>query len=166
MYKLMLRRLTLAGFAASVTASNALAHCFVGSRFFPATLAVDDPCVADEMSLPTISRLTNGDKADELDISGEYSKRITDTFGISIGSTWTRLRPQESPAVSGFQNLGTSFKFQFLTDPTREFVMSASLDVEWGHTGSAAVGTDPFTTLTPTLFAGKGFVNSPTASSI
>jgi hypothetical protein len=32
--------------------SDALAHCFVGARFFPATLAIDDPCVADEMSLP------------------------------------------------------------------------------------------------------------------
>ena len=161
MSRLILQGLALAIFAASVTTSDALAHCFVGSRFFPATLNVDDPCVADEMSLPTSSRFTNGDKADELDISAEYSKRITDIFGISIGSTWTRLRPQDGPAVSGFQNLGTSFKFQFLTDPTREFVMSASLDVEWGHTGSPAVGADPFTTLTPTLFVGKGFGELP-----
>jgi len=157
----MLLRLALATFAASVTVSNALAHCFVGSRFFPATLIVDDPCVADELSLPTVSRFTNGDRADELDISGEYSKRITNTFGISIGSNWIHLRPQDGPAVSGFQNLDTSFKFQFLTDPSREFVMSASLDVEWGHTGSAAVGADPFTTLTPTLFIGKGFGELP-----
>jgi hypothetical protein len=35
---------------AAVTAllpTEALSHCFVGSRFFPATLNVDDPCVAD-----------------------------------------------------------------------------------------------------------------------
>jgi len=42
-------------------ASDALAHCFVGGRFFPATLATDDPCVADEMSLPTIAIFKNGD---------------------------------------------------------------------------------------------------------
>ena len=28
--------------------SGAFAHCFVGGRFFPATLGIDDPCVADE----------------------------------------------------------------------------------------------------------------------
>src|SRR5262249_17792814 len=83
--------------------------------------------------------------------------RITDTFGISVESTWIRIHTPGGPTVSGFDNLGTSFKFQFLTDPAREFVMSASLDVDWGHTGSAAVGAEPFTTLTPTLFMGKGF---------
>ena len=35
----------------ALSAVEALAHCFVGARFLPATLATDDPCVADEMSL-------------------------------------------------------------------------------------------------------------------
>ena len=35
--------------------------------------------------------------------------------------------------------------------------MSASLDVDWGNTGSKAIDAELFTTLTPTLFAGKGF---------
>jgi hypothetical protein len=141
----------------------AFAHCFVGARFFPATLSVDDPCVADELSLPTASYFKNGDDppTSEFDIALEYSKRITDTFGISVGSTWTHLRPQGAPSVSGFQNLESSFKFQFLTDSAHELVMSAALDVEWGHTGTAAVGADPFTTLTPTLFIGKGFGELP-----
>jgi hypothetical protein len=29
----------------SLPLSSAFAHCFVGARFFPATLATDDPCV-------------------------------------------------------------------------------------------------------------------------
>ena len=163
MPRLMLQQLVLATLFAIAPVSNALAHCFVGNRFFPATLIVDDPCVADEMSSPTVSYFRNGDdpSARELDISGEYSKRITDTFAISVGSTWTRLRPPDAPAVRGFQNLDSSFKFQYLTDPDRELVMSALLDVEWGHTGSAAVGAGPFTTLTPTLFLGKGFGELP-----
>jgi len=32
----------------------AQAHGLIGKRFFPATLATDDPFVADELSLPTI----------------------------------------------------------------------------------------------------------------
>jgi hypothetical protein len=31
------------------------AHGFAGSRFFPATITIDDPFVADELSLPTVS---------------------------------------------------------------------------------------------------------------
>jgi hypothetical protein len=158
------RRMALATVLVLVPISSpAFAHCFVGSRFFPATLLVDDPCVADELSLPTVSYFRNGDdpSARQLDMSSEYSKRITDTFEISIGSTRTHLWLPNAPAVSGFQNLESGFKFQFLTDPDRELVMSAALDVEWGHTGSAAVGADPFTTLTPILFLGKGFGELP-----
>ena len=104
---------------------EAAAHCFVGARFLPATLTIDDPCVADELSLPTVARFNTGDdpSARQLDISGEYSKRITDTFGVSIGRTWTHLsQPAGMPDVSGFQNWETTFKHQFLTDAAHEFV--------------------------------------------
>ena len=53
MFFTTLLRVALATAIAALPMSNAFAHCFVGSRFFPATLATDDPCVADEMSLPT-----------------------------------------------------------------------------------------------------------------
>src|SRR5882757_5598653 len=126
MSRFMLRSLALATFVAAVPVSDAVAHCFVGGRSFPATLAVDDPCVADELSMPTVARFKNGDdpSARETDISGEFSKRITDTFGVSFGSAWTHLAPPGGPNVSGFQNLETSFKWQFLTVPESEFVMS------------------------------------------
>jgi hypothetical protein len=143
---------------------EAAAHCFVGGRFLPATLAIDDPCVADELSLPTVARFNTGDNpaARETDVSFEYSKRITDTFGVSIARTWTRLgQPAGMPDASGFQNWETTFKHQFLTDSAHEFVMSAALVVEWGATGSPDVGADRFSTLTPTLYFGKGFGDLP-----
>jgi hypothetical protein len=156
------KTLALATCVAIVPVSTALAHCFVGNRFFPATLNVDDPCVADELSLPTISRFRNGDdpSARELDISGEFSKRITESFGISVGSNWAHTRPPGGPTVRGFENLETSFKYQFLTDAAHEFVMSAAVEVEWAHTGSAGIG-EPITTTTPTFFIGKGFGGLP-----
>jgi hypothetical protein len=92
---------------ALIPAGQAAAHCFVGARFLPATLAVDDPCVADELSLPTVARFNTGDDPSvrETDVSAEFSKRITDTFGVSIGRTWTHLsQPAGMPDVSGFQN--------------------------------------------------------------
>jgi hypothetical protein len=155
-----------AAFAASLVAisqSSASAHCFVGGRFFPATLGIDDPCVADELSIPTVSWFRTGDDPPALqtDVSVEYSKRITDTFGVSIGSTWTHLRPSGLASQSGFQNVETTFKYQFLTLPQSEFVMSAALVAEWGNTGAAGVGAESFTTYTPTLYFGKGFGDLP-----
>jgi hypothetical protein len=149
--------------AALIPATDALAHCFVGARFFPATLGIDDPCVADELSLPTVAMFKNGDdpSARQTDISGEISKRITETFGVSFGTTWTHLRPPGGPNASGFQNLETSFKWQFLTVPEREFVMSAALEIEWGRTGAQSVGAEQFNVYTPTLFFGKGFGGLP-----
>jgi hypothetical protein len=65
--------------------SYASAHCFVGARFFPATLATDDPCVADEMSLPTVAWFKTGDNppASEVDISVDISKRITEDLSAA-----------------------------------------------------------------------------------
>jgi hypothetical protein len=136
----------------------ASAHCIVGNRFFPATLIVDDPCVADELSLPTIAGFKNGDdpSAEELDISGEYSKTITENFGVSFGEDWIHLNVPGGGSHAGFDNLATSFKYQFVRDAEGELAMSASLDIDWGGTGSSNVGAEAFTTLTPTLFVGKG----------
>ena len=55
MFRVLLRAAAPACLATLAFASNAEAHCFVGQRFLPATLATDDPCVADEMSIPTVS---------------------------------------------------------------------------------------------------------------
>src|ERR1700676_1789656 len=74
--------------------SDAFAHCFVGARFLPATLATDDPCVADEMSLPTVAWLKTADvpPASEWDISVDFAKRITEDFGITASDTWAQTR--------------------------------------------------------------------------
>jgi hypothetical protein len=126
-------------------------------------LASDGAGVADELSWPTITRFNTGDdpSARETDVSLEFSKRITDTFGVSIGRTWTHLMQPGMPDASGFQNWETTFKHQFLTDAAREFVMSAGLSVEWGATGSPDVGAERFSTLTPTVWFGKGFGDLP-----
>src|SRR5215475_5514185 len=140
-----------------------LAHEIVGNRFFPATLTIDDPGVNDELAVPTISYFKNGDTppAKQLDFSGEFAKRITEDFAISFGTDWTRLKPSWMPAVSGFQNVETLFKYRLYRNPEHEFVMSIGLGIEWGGTGSAAVGAERFNVYTPTLFFGKGMGDLP-----
>src|ERR1700735_1661371 len=100
------RVFALALLFAALSYSEAFAHCFVGARFFPATLAVDDPCVADELSLPTVSWSKTGDvpAGTEWDVSAELSKRITNDLGISIGDTWSHIRPPGGPTQAGFSD--------------------------------------------------------------
>jgi hypothetical protein len=163
-------RAALPGLAiALVPVSHAAAHEIVGNRFFPATLTIDDPGVNDELSLPTVDSFNTGDvpPVRQRDISAEFSKRITEDFAISFGSTYTFLGPIDPTAAgaNGFQNLETTFKYRVFKDPVHEFVMSVGLSVEWGGSGSASVGAEPFHVYTPNIYFGKGLGDLPDALS-
>jgi hypothetical protein len=144
-------------------AAPAAAHGIAGARFFPATLATDDPAVADELSLPTLGRFKTGDEpsARETDVSGEWSKRLTPELGVSFAGAWTQLETPGAPRVSGFQNLETTLKYQFLTSARHEAIVSAGVSAEWGGTGSDKVGAEAYTVVTPTLYFGKGMGDLP-----
>jgi hypothetical protein len=166
MSRLILRALPLATLVAFLPVSNALAHCIVGARFFPATLATDDPCVADEMSLPTVQYNSANPSGREHDIGVDFAKRITDNFGIVVSSTWTRVSPPADPANSspvgyGFQNLVTTAQFQLLKDAPHELALLAGVIFNWGNSGAAGVGAVPWGTITPTGYFGKGFGDLP-----
>jgi hypothetical protein len=146
--------------------TGAEAHEIAGNRFFPATLAIDDPGVNDELAVPTVAVTKSGDEppVKQLDISGEYAKRITEAFAISVAPDWTHLYKPGGPnglGASGFQNLETTFKYRFYRDPATELVMSVGLSIEWGGSGAVDVGADRFTTYTPTFYFGKGFGDLP-----
>lgn len=160
----LLHTLALAGLTAATFTSDALAHCFVGARFLPATLATDDPCVADETSLPTIawSKTADVPPASQLDISFDFSKRITENFGVTFSQGWTSIRQADGTLMQGFGNFETTFQYQVLKDREHELAILAGLIVDWGHTGSTGSGfaTD-FSHVTPTLYFGKGFGDLP-----
>jgi len=157
---------SLSGLAvALVCVTQSSAHEIVGNRFFPATLGIDDPGVNDELSLPTVDSFKTGDVPPvwQLDISAEFSKRITEDFAISFGTTYTFLDMMDStaPGANGFQNLETTFKYRVYKNPEHEFVMSVGLSVEWGGTGSSTVGAEAFNVYTPTIYFGKGMGDLP-----
>src|SRR4029077_3264039 len=144
--------------------SGASAHCFVGARFFPATLATDDPCIQDEMSLPTVAWFKTGDvpPASEVDIEVDISKRITEDFGVTNGDTWSHIRQPGGPTLAGFANLDTTFQYQLLKDASHELAMLVGLSVEWGGTGNTGAGlATNFSVLTPTFNFGQGFGQLP-----
>ena len=83
---------------------------------------------------------------------------------MSFGSTYSHLvRPVDRPGsgANGFQNFETTFKYRVFKNPEHEFVMSVGLSIEWGGSGAASVGADPFTTYTPTIYFGKGLGDLP-----
>ena len=159
-----LRALALALLFAALPLTDAFAHCFVGARFLPATLATDDPCVADEMSLPTISwsRTADTPPATEWDVGADISKRITQDFGVSLSETWVHIRGPGGPTMAGFDNLQTAAQYQLLKDGSHELAMLLGLVVDWGSTGAINSGiATPYSVLAPTYYFGKGFGDLP-----
>jgi hypothetical protein len=151
---------------AQCVACVAFAHGVVGKRFFPATLTVDDPFVADELSLPTFSYQKfpgSGDEpaASQSSFAFDYTKRITPDLGIGVGGAFLQVRPEGGGTTSGWDNFALSVKYQLYQNGEREAIASVGVDWDIGHSGSARVGAEPFSTVTPALFFGKGFGDLP-----
>jgi len=143
------------------------AHGIAGNRFFPATLVVEDPFVADEAALPTISTHTEsasdeGPKTRETEIEYEFAKRLTSRFGISVGQAYV-FRDAKGPGgtAQGFGNVDVGARYQFLLDAAHEAVASLDLGFEIGGTGARRVEADRFSTFSPSLLFGKGFGDLP-----
>ena len=158
-------RLALAMALMLPATATALAHGFAGQRFFPATILTDDPFVADEMSLPTLTRPPTGpDGAQEYNVDVDLAKRITPNFGFTIGQGWKYLQPKDSPAATGLSGLHTGAQYQLFVDGPHEALGLLGLNVTWAHTGRvAALGAPDFTTLSPTFNFGKGFGDLPSS---
>jgi hypothetical protein len=164
------RNLSLYGVVAALlcvaTDDAAFAHGIAGKRFFPATLATDDPFVADELSLPTISTIKTPASGDapatrETDFSVDVSKRITENLGIGFGATYKQLRADGGETQRGFDNIAASVKYKFYQSNKHETILSAGVDWDIGGSGSKRVGAESFSTVTPALFFGKGFGDLP-----
>jgi hypothetical protein len=151
---------TAAWFAACIPAYS---HGFAGNRFFPATLATDDPFVADELSLPTFQSIRQpGDQPTKaFDLSADLALKLTPNFGIEIGEGYQSQKSVGSNLQTGFDNLEVSGLYQFLVNAEHETILSLGIKAEIGGTGSRAIDADRFSTMVPGLFFGKGFGDLP-----
>lgn len=144
---------------------NAWPHGFAGKRFFPTTLAVEDPFVSDELSL-LLSNIKKPGGEETLPtvttaIAGEYSKRITPRFGLSIGGQYLFLDPDGGEKNDGFGNIEIGAKYQFFTSDRHETVLSLGIEREFGNTGAEKVGAESYSVISPVLFFGQGLVDLP-----
>ena len=141
--------------AAAFVPAPAVAHGVVGQRFFPATIATDDPFAADEMALPTITSFNH-----ETDFDFDYSKSIFPGFAIGIGIGHVDAKPPGESRTRGFSNLHISHAEELYRDSSHEFIFTTGLDWEIGGTGSNAVA-ERSSTFTPAIKFGKGFGDLP-----
>jgi hypothetical protein len=139
------------------------AHGFAGNRFFPATLATDDPFVADELSLPTFQSIRQaGDEPTKtFDLSADVALKLTPNFGIEVGDGYQLQKPVAANLHTGFDNLEVGAKYQFLVSAEHETILSLGVDAEIGGTGSRAIDADRLSTIVPGLFFGKGMGDLP-----
>ena len=158
---LLLCTMVSVGFFPLSTPVISWGHGFAGKRFFPTTLAVDDPFVSDELSFlgSHIKEPGEGDQSatKSTEISLDYSKRITPNLGISIGDTLRYLNPDQGKSQSGFGNIELGLKYQFLKSEEHETILSLGLDAEIGRTGTRRVGAESFSVISPDLLLREGF---------
>jgi hypothetical protein len=159
--------MALAGLVAGAAMTGpAFAHGIAGKRFFPATLATDDPFVADELSLPLISQRSlaaSGDSPATLQksTSVDFTKRITSNLGVGFGLNYLRLQNEDGSTQKGFDNVSASVKYQFYKSDAREAIASIGVDWDIGGSGARSIGAESFSTFTPAVFFGKGLGDLP-----
>ena len=150
----------LAGAFVALGTAAAHAHAVCGDRIFPATLAIDDPGVTDELTVPTVQWLPqNGDGVGELDVNGSWAKTIFPNLALSagVGPTWLH-----GPGGFGWDALDTELKYQFMCIPQLEFMAYVGFDVSWGGTATGAQVGSP-NMYSPVLDVGLGFGALPTS---
>jgi hypothetical protein len=149
----------LAGAFVAAGTAAAQAHAVCGDRTFPATIAIDDPGVLDELTLPTVSYVPfNSDGAHEWDASFSWTKTITPGLSVVIsdGPTW------EHPGGYGWNGLDTELQWQALCLPDAEFMMKVGFDISWAGTGTGIFqGSGGQNTYSPLVVAGLGFGTLP-----
>src|ERR1700693_3975199 len=128
----------------ALSPSSTLAHGVVGQRFFPATVAVDDPFVADEMDLLGYQTISNPDPTDPSHTQSQtywsgISKRLTRDIGIQIKASYTMDHFEGQGNNNGFQNIVFGIMDQMIKIPAHEFIFSSALNVEIARTGNQSV---------------------------
>ncbi len=156
----LLATLIFALISALITPASCWAHGFAGQRFFPATLTIDDPFVADEGDIlfgHSQAPNDSGGNVTTNSTSVEFAKRITSDFGLSLATEYDNLQfSNGDPSQRGYNNLIIGAKYLTLVDAPHETLMSVGLNASMGGTGNSAI-SNSFSTISPAFFFGKGF---------
>ena len=156
-------RTTIPGFLLLLATCSEGSTAYVGDRFFPSTLATTVPTAADFYNPPYFVKLPDiatTSSTREIDIPTTYSRLVTKDLGVFFTETFRILEDANKGTRSGFDNLVIGAQYQLYTNPEHQFVFTLGGTAAIGGTGAPGIASS-FSTLTPTLYLGKGFGDLP-----
>src|SRR3977135_4187074 len=133
---------------------------YVGDRFFPSTLATTVPTPADFYNPPYFVKLPDTATTHEIDIPTTYSRVVPKDWSVFFTETFRILDVANKGRLSGFDNLVIGTQYQLYTNPEHQFVFTVGGTAAIGGTGAPGIASS-FSTLTPTIYIGKGFGDLP-----
>ena len=142
---------------------SAFSHGFAGDRFFPATITTDDPFAASEMSLPTFSAIRQPGQPPfkDFDLSTDISVLVLPFTALTISDGYSIQKAANQPAQTGFDTAELNLLYEFFENDKHEAIASIGLSWDVGRSGSQSIGSNTFSTWTPTFYFGKGFGDLP-----
>lgn len=150
------RLFLLAGITLAMTMGpSALAYTSAGDRIFPATILLPQIAPTDEAYLTGATQPVAGGRNSGLTFN--YAKTITPQFAVDIAGGYNWADPTGGPDQHGWQNTALSATWEVWDSPENEFLISTSLEREFGATGTLHAGASPTGATTGWLFFGKGF---------
>jgi hypothetical protein len=156
-------RTALPGFVLLVATCSQAPAAYVGDRYFPSTLATTVPTAADFYNPPYFVRLPDTATTPtihEIDVPTTYSRLLTQDLAVIFTETFRILEDANNGTRTGFDNLVIAAQYQLYTNPEHQFVFTVGGTAAIGGTGSPQIAA-PFSTLTPTIYIGKGFGDLP-----
>jgi hypothetical protein len=123
-------------------------------------LATTVPTPADFYNPPYFVKLPDTATTREIDIPTTYSRLVTRDLGVFFTETFRILEDANRGTRSGFDNLVIGAQYQLYTNPGHQFVFTVGGTASIGGTGAPGIASS-FSTLTPTLYIGKGFGDLP-----
>jgi hypothetical protein len=156
----------LACAGALLRSAPAFAHAVCGSRVYPVTLTLDDPGVADELTLPQIvytRAAADGGPGPSHDtsIQFEYDKRLTDEFGFAFNDDYNVNQQNNAKTETGWDDVTVTAKWAKCVDPDSDFQLGFGVIREFGRTGTSHIGSDEHGNTAPTIYLGKGVDEIP-----
>jgi len=126
-------------------------------------LATTVPTAADFYNPPNLVVLPSTattPSTREIDIPNTYSRLITKDWSVFFTETFRILEDSNRGRRSGFDNLVIGTQYQLYTNPEHQFIVTVGGTAAIGGTGAPGIASS-FSTLTPTIFIGKGFGDLP-----
>ena len=154
------RTTAVPGFLFLLATGSEVSAGYVGDRFFPSTLATTVPTPADFYNPPYFVKLPDTAATHETDIPTTYSRLVTKDWSVFFTETFRILDVANKGRLSGFDNLVIGTQYQLYTNPEHQFVFTVGGTAAIGGTGSPGIAAS-FSTLTPTVYIGKGFGDLP-----